>query len=61
MVMADKVIVFEFNVVDIVKDGNTAIAVSKERNYAEGYRYMNRPIYLVGIGFSKEKRNIINF
>ena len=39
----------------------TAIQQIKDREYAASYKNENKPVYLVGIGFSKEERNIADW
>ncbi len=51
---------FEFKVVEQVPDGR-ALAQLKERGYAEKYRAPGVGITLVGIEFSREARNLVNF
>ena len=33
----------------------------KERRYADKYRALEQPIYLIGVEFSKDERNIAAF
>lgn len=56
----ESVYLFEFKV---VADGTkgTALAQIKEKNYADKYRDRGIPIHLVGIKFSREIRNLVNF
>ena len=39
-------------------DKGTALAQLKERGYAAKYRHLGLPIYLVGVEFSSQKRNV---
>ncbi|MDM7273064.1 MAG: PD-(D/E)XK nuclease domain-containing protein [Sulfurihydrogenibium azorense] len=50
----------EFNVVEKDSEGK-ALNQIKEKKYYEKYTSNCREIYLVGIEFSKEKRNIVYF
>jgi hypothetical protein len=51
---------FEFKVVKLKPDGK-AIAQIKEKDYAAKYRARGLPIHLIGIEFSREKRQIVGF
>lgn len=55
-----KIYIFEFKVVEHVESKKSALEQSKSKKYYEKYLNHDR-IYLVGIEFSKEKRNITNF
>lgn len=56
----DQVYIFEFKVVELVPEGN-ALQQIKDKGYADKYRSMNQPIHLVGVEFSKESRNVVEF
>ncbi len=56
----ERVYLFEFKVVEDDAKG-TALAQIKEKNYADKYRGSGVPIHLVGVEFSRETRNLINF
>ncbi|MDP2751643.1 MAG: AAA family ATPase, partial [Rhodocyclaceae bacterium] len=51
---------FEFKVVELTPEGS-ALAQLKTNDYAAKYRTLNQPIYLIGVEFSKEKRNVVGF
>ncbi|MEB4592250.1 PD-(D/E)XK nuclease domain-containing protein, partial [Candidatus Thiothrix sp. Deng01] len=55
-----KVYVFEFKVVELVPEGK-ALQQIKDKAYADKYRALNQPIYLLGVEFSKTDRNIVGF
>lgn len=57
--MDDKIIIFEFK---LSKYGSAAEAIRqiKERNYAQKYLSEDMPIYLLGISFDSESRNVDN-
>ena len=56
----EKVYVFEFKVLELT-DANSALAQIKERKYYEKYlTSINKEIYLVGVTFSRDNRNITN-
>ncbi|MBT7410808.1 MAG: ATP-binding protein [Methylococcales bacterium] len=57
----NKIYIFEFKVVDEDTSKNSAIQQIKEKGYADKYKNDNVTIYLVGIEFSREKRNIVGF
>ena len=55
-----RIYLFEFKVVELVPDGK-ALAQLKAKNYAAKYLAEKQPVYLIGIEFSKEARNIVAF
>ena len=55
-----RIYLFEFKVVELVPQGR-ALAQLKAKDYAAKYRAEGRPIYLIGVEFSKEQRNIQGF
>jgi len=50
--------IFEFKVIEEIEDSKKPLEQIKERRYFEKYQRENKEIILVGIEFSKEKRNI---
>ena len=54
------VYLFEFKVVEMASEG-AALAQLKERRYADKYRALGQPIYLIGVEFSKDERNVAAF
>ncbi len=56
----DNVYLFEFKVVEMAPEG-AAMAQLKERRYADKYRGLGQPIYLVAVEFSRETRNLAAF
>ncbi len=56
----DHVYLFEFKVVELASEG-TAMAQLQAKGYADKYRSLNQPIYLIGVEFSRETRNITAF
>ncbi|MYB67526.1 MAG: ATP-binding protein [Gemmatimonadetes bacterium] len=54
------VYLFEFKVVELSSAG-AALAQLKERGYADKYRGLGQPIYLIGVEFSKDERNVTAF
>ena len=54
------VYLFEFKVVEMASAG-AAMAQLQERRYADKYRALGQPIYLIGVEFSKDERNIVAF
>ena len=56
----DHVYLFEFKVVELTSAG-AALAQLQERRYADKYRALGQPIYLIGVEFSKDERNIVAF
>ncbi len=53
----DTVYLFEFKVVEMASAG-AALAQLQERRYADTYRALGQPIYLIGVEFSKDTRNL---
>ncbi len=60
VIAQDKVYIIEFKVIEETEEGK-ALDQIKEKKYYEKYQDKYKEIYLVGIEFSKEKRNIVNF
>ena len=54
------VYLFEFKVVELSSSG-AALAQLQERRYADKYRGLGQPIYLIGVEFSKDERNVAAF
>ena len=57
--MENKIYIIEFKVVD--KPSEDPLKQIKEKKYYEKYLSEEKEIYIVGIEFSEEQRNIINF
>ncbi|MDR0716388.1 MAG: ATP-binding protein [Azoarcus sp.] len=55
-----RVYLFEFKVVEDEAEGK-ALAQIKEKGYADKYRALDQPIHLIGVEFSKQKRNVAGF
>ena len=51
---------FEFKVVESAPEG-MAMAQLRERHYADKYRALGEPIYLVAVEFSRQTRNLVAF
>ena len=56
----DHVYLFEFKVVEMAS-ADAALAQLQERHYADKYRGLGQPIYLVAVEFSRETRNLATF
>ena len=56
----DNVYIFEFKVVETAPEG-AAMAQLKLKRYADKYRGLGQPIYLVAVEFSKDARNLTAF
>ena len=54
------VYLFEFKVVEQASAGS-ALAQLQARQYADKYRSLGQPIYLIGVEFSKDERNVVAF
>ena len=59
--IGDKIYVIEFKVITIENEKGTALIQIKEKKYHEKYRNRASEIYLVGIEFSEDEKNIVNF
>jgi hypothetical protein len=55
-----RIYLFEFKVVELVPEGR-ALQQLKDRGYADKYRAESQPIYLIGVEFSREGRNVVGF
>jgi hypothetical protein len=55
-----RVYIFEFKVVELLPEGR-ALEQIKDKHYADKYQGTGAPIYLIGVEFSKESRNIVRF
>ena len=56
----DNIYLFEFKVVELASDG-AAMAQLQAKGYADKYRSLDQPIYLIAVEFSKNTRNITAF
>ena len=54
------VYLFEFKVVEMASPGS-ALAQLRERDYAAKYRGRGEPIHLIGVEFSRDRRNVTAF
>lgn len=59
--MDNRVYIIEFKVVDKKAPPEKALVQIRERRYHEKYRQEGVEIYLIGVGFEKEERNIVGF
>ena len=55
-----RVYLLEFKVVELAREG-AALAQLKARGYADKYRASGEPVYLIGVEFSKDSRNLTAF
>ena len=55
-----QVYLFEFKVVEIAPEG-AAMEQLRDRGYAEKYRHLGEPTHLIGVKFSRERRNVVGF
>ncbi|MCB1156548.1 MAG: ATP-binding protein [Leptospiraceae bacterium] len=56
-----KVYVFEFKVIELTEKGSALEQIKKKKYYEKHLSPENREIYLVGVEFSKEQKNITNY
>ena len=54
------VYVLEFKMVEGEDSGHALVQI-RERGYADKYRGLGLPVHLIGVGFSREERNIVAF
>ena len=54
------VYLFEFKVVEATPEG-AAMEQMRERAYADKYRHLGQPVYLVAVEFSRKSRNLASF
>jgi len=59
VVMDHAIFVFEFKVVDLIEDQSPALQQVKNKNYHEKYMSAGKPVYLVGVEFNAEERNVV--
>jgi len=57
----DKIYIIEFKVIKSERERNTALKQIKEKKYYEKYTNQQKDIYLIGIEFGEEERNVISF
>ncbi len=57
----NKIYVIEFKVIKSEGEKNIALKQIKEKRYYEKYTSQQKEIYLIGIEFSEEEKNIVNF
>ena len=55
-----QVYIFEFKVVEMVPEGK-ALQQIKDRGYADKFVGLGRPVFMIGVEFSKDDRNIVGF
>jgi hypothetical protein len=55
-----RIYIFEFKVVELVPEGR-ALQQIKDKHYADKYKGSSAPVYLIGVEFSKDTRNIVGF
>ena len=58
--LAGAVYLFEFKVVEQAPEGS-ALAQLQAKGYADKYRVEAKEIYLIGLEFSREQRNVVAF
>jgi len=57
----DRIYIFEFKIVELINDKTKALDQIRTKKYYEKYVHESQEIYLIGIEFSRETRNIVNF
>ena len=61
IVVKDKAYILEFKVKENFSDDKSPLEQIKEKRYYEKYREKVKEIYLIGITFSREERNIVGY
>ena len=56
----NRIYIFEFKVVELNAAGS-ALQQIKDKQYADKYKALELPIYLIGVEFSKASRNLVGF
>jgi hypothetical protein len=57
----NRVFIFEFKVVDIDRTPGTALDQVRQKGYEDKYRGAGADIYLIGMEFDRQERNVIRF
>jgi hypothetical protein len=55
-----RIYLFEFKVVELIPEGR-ALQQLRDKGYAEKYRALGQPIHLIGVEFSRARRNVVGF
>ncbi len=58
--LPERIFLFEFKVVELLPEGQ-ALQQLKDKAYADKYRRSGLPVVLVGVEFSRTKRNVVRF
>ncbi len=58
--LPDRIFLFEFKVVELLPEGQ-ALQQLKDKAYADKYRRSGLPLLLIGVEFSRTKRNVVRF
>ncbi len=61
VLFADRAYIFEFKMVDRQGTSGVALGQIKAKGYAEKYRTRVEAVYLIGVEFNREERNITGF
>ncbi len=61
VLFAGRAYIFEFKVVEQKTDSSKALAQIKAKGYAEKYLVQAEAVYLIGVEFNREERNITGF
>ncbi|MGK5093324.1 ATP-binding protein [Deltaproteobacteria bacterium TL4] len=60
--VGDNIFIIEFKVIELDQQLHNALEQIKTKRYFEKYRFLpQRQIYLIGVEFSREERNVVNF
>lgn len=57
----DRIYIIEFKVVELIKENIRPIDQIKKKKYYEKYKNQYNKIYLIGVEFSKDERNIVGW
>jgi hypothetical protein len=52
---------FEFKLVEEEAEGRALSQIKEKKGYADKYRTLAQPVYLIGVEFSKKERNLAGF
>ncbi len=61
LLSAQAIYVFEFKLIELDTPAGDALAQIRQKGYCQKYLNRGRPVYLIGIDFSRAQRNIVGF
>jgi len=61
LMLDNKVFIIEFKAIDDPKQQGTALAQIKAKNYQQKYLSADKELFLIGMEFDKQERNLVGF